>query len=471
MGPSRSAARPRGATPRRPRPAHLLVPLVLALAACGQSTQAGPEGRSPASAPPERPPIRTTTAPVEGRRVQRSVETLGSLTAWDEVVAKSQITGTVIALHADLGDAVHPGQPLAELDRREATLGLDQLAADLAAARDNLARARAATEANRASLLRVRESRRVLEADVARARADVEWRRLELERARELHVKELIAVRDVDNARTQFAVAQAQLRMTESALTQHAAQVRAAEAQVQADLEGARAAEAQVRQREALLDLGRKRLGDTTVAAPIGGLVARRHISPGEFVKDNTALFTLVATDPLKYTGTIAERFAPELRIGQAVHLTVDAFPDRPFAGHLTRIAPVVDVPTRTLALEARVPNGAGLLRPGFFARGAILTRQEPNVPFVPADAVTYAVGLTKVFVVADGRARERRVKIGPTRGGWVEIVDGLRPGEIVATAALGQLYDGAPVAPTASPPATPQPAGPGTPGAKAPES
>lgn len=128
---------------RRLALAWLLLLGTLALAACGPSSQAGSE-RRPTPGAPEPPPIRITTAVAEARVVQRSVETVGSLLAWEEVVAKSQATGTVVRLHADLGDAVRAGQPLAELDRREADLGLDQLQADLVAARENFARAQAA---------------------------------------------------------------------------------------------------------------------------------------------------------------------------------------------------------------------------------------------------------------------------------------------------------------------------------------
>jgi len=232
----------------------------------------------------------------------------------------------------------------------------------------------------------------------------------------------------------------------ETVLAQHADQVRVAEAQLQADLGAVRATESQVRQREAALELGRKRLTDTTVPAPLTGLVARRHVAVGEFVKDNTALFTVVLSDPLKYTGTVPERFAPEIRVGQEVQVEVDAFPGRSFPGQVTRIAPVVDVQTRTLTVEARVPNLQGLLRPGFFARGVARTRREAGVPFVPAEAVAYVAGVTKVFVVADGRAQERQVRAGLRRSGWVEIVDGVRTGETVATSGLAQLYDGAAV-------------------------
>ncbi len=432
--------------PARRRLAAILAFLPLALAACGQSSQAGPEGRAAPAGAPEPAPIRITTAVVEARPIQRSVETIGSLLPWEEVVAKSQATGTVVRLHVDLGDAVRAGQPIAELDRREADLGLDQLQADLAAARENLARARAAGDAAQANLQRIRESRRTLVADLDRTRADAEWRRLEFERNRELQSKELIAARDVDNTRIQYEMALAQIRVAESTLAQHADHVRAAEAQLQADLGAIKAAEAQVRQREAALDLGKKRLGDTMAFAPMGGLVARRHVSVGEFVKDNTPLLTLVTIDPLKYTGTIPERFAPEVRIGQEIRLQVDAYPGRSFPGQVTRVAPAVDVQTRTLALEARVPNAHGLLRPGFFGRGVVQTRRDPRVAFAPAEAVAYFVGVTKAFVVADGKVHERQVKAGLREAGGIEIVDGLRPGETVATSGLAQLYDGAPV-------------------------
>ncbi len=445
MSPFASPSGLRALTGRCASGALLLAALSLVVG-CGPSSQAAPGERGTPGTAAERPPVRITAAVAEGRAVQRSVETVGSLLAWEEVLAKSQIAGTLVRLHADLGDAVRAGQLLAELDRREADLTLDQLLADLFAARENLARARAAADASRANLQRVRDSRRALAADVERARAEAAWKQLELERSRELRTKDLIATRDVDNARTQADVAQAQLQMVETALAQHGDQVRVAEAQLQADLGAVKAADAQVRQREAALDLGRKRLGDTTVTAPISALVARRHVSPGEFVKDNTILFTLVATDPLKYAGTVSERFAPEIRIGQEVRLSVEAFPSRTFPGQVTRIAPIVEVPTRTLALEARVPNGPGLLRPGFFGRGVVLTRREASVPFVPAEAVVYSVGITKVFVLGDGRVQERQVRTGPSQSGWVEILEGLRPGEPVATSGLAQLYDGAPV-------------------------
>jgi RND family efflux transporter MFP subunit len=427
-----------------------LLALALVAGACSRSqAEAPPSGTAPAkSAAPTAGPraIPITVGRAETRSVQRAVETSGSLLPWEEVLAKTEQSGTIARLFVDLGDRVAAGATLAEYDRREFQLAVDQARADLNAAREALARAQAQVAAGEASLQRVKDNLAALEADVLRAQSQVDWAKSELERNQQLFAKEIIAARDVDSARNQYNTAAAQLTMMKTAAAQHPDQVRVAEAQLRSDLATVRAAQATVKQREATLSLAEKRLGDTTVKAPIAGFIARRHVSAGEFVKDNTALFTLVVTNPLKYAGTVPERQAPELRTGQTLRLTVEAYPDKTFAGAITRLAPAVDVATRTLAVEARVPNEAGALRPGFFAKGSVLTREDPSVVVVPADALMNVVGLNKVFVIADGKAQERQVRPGARQGGTLEILQGVKAGETVATSNLPALYNGAPI-------------------------
>lgn len=360
--------------------------LALLLAACGQSKAQDPAKKAAA----ERKPLPVTVARVETRAVQRSVETVGSLLAWEESQVKAEVPGTVDKIFADLGDRVKAGQVLATVDPQEFRLQVEQADASLRMAKETQERMRA-------------------EQDEARAN---------LERAEELYRRELISAQERDRWRTQYRVTQA--------LAQSSA--------------------ADIQRMEAALGVSRKKLQDATIRAPITGAVAKRHVNVGEFVKDGAPLFTLVVADPLKYAGTVPERYAPELRVGQTLQLTVEAHPGQTFSGQMTRVAPAVEVQTRSLSLEARVPNADGRLRPGFFAKGAVLTRKDEAVTFVPAGAVTYFVGITKVFVVADGKAQERLVKAGSRQAGWIEILQGVRAGEAVATTNLPQLFNGAPV-------------------------
>jgi membrane fusion protein, multidrug efflux system len=439
---------------RRCLRALLLLGALAAVAGCNQSQAQsakpppGPAAGKPAAATPALRPIPVNVTAAESRAVQRTVETSGSVLAGDEVQARSEQPGTIARLHVDLGDRVTAGAILAEYDRREFLLAVDQAQADLGAAQQALARAQATAIATEAALRRARDSKPMLDADVARAESQFEFMRSEMERTQALHNRELIAARDVDNARNQLNIAAAQAATARTMAAQYPDQVRSAEAQHSSDLAAVRAAEAQVKQREAALGLVQKRLGDTTVRASLAGLVAKRHVNPGEFVKDNTALFTIVVAHPLKYVGTVPERQAPDLRIGQTLRLTVEAFGERAFTGTVTRVSPAVDVATRTLTIEARVPNADGALRPGFFGRGHVLVREDPAAVFVPSEAVTSIAGITKVFVVANGTAAERVVKPGARQGTWVEIPGGVKVGERVAVTNLSALFNGAPVEP-----------------------
>ena len=421
-----------------------LIGVALALEACSRSeAQAPPAAKA---APGAIKPLPVTVARAEAREVQRTVETVGSLVAWDDVQVKTEQPGTIARLLVDLGDPVKKGTVLAEYDAREFELAVKQAEADLLSAQQSLARARATVESSEAALRRTKDSLVSLEAEVTRTRSEVDWAKSELSRTQELFGKQLIAARDVDSARNLNNVAAARLAAAVSARDQHPDQVRIAEAQLDSDRAALRVAEAEVARRDAVRGIAVKRLGDTTIRSPFAGVVAKRHVNAGEYVKENTPVFAVVALDPLKYTGSVPERFAPDVRPSQKIELTVEAYGGRTFAGQVTRVSPAVEVQTRSLALEGRVANADGRLRPGFFAKGVVLTKRDGSVTFVPAEAVVYFVGISKVFVVADGTAQERLVKAGTRQGAWVEVAEGVKPGETVAVSNLTQLFNGAPV-------------------------
>jgi membrane fusion protein (multidrug efflux system) len=306
------------------------------------------------------------------------------------VTISNEMPGTVETILVDLGDKVKKGQLLIRLDQREAKLALAQAEANLEASKKALAQAQA------------------------------EWRdaNTNLKRVSQLHEEGVIATSQLDVAQSRFDAVEAQVR----------------------------AREADIDRFRALVDLARKRLSDTEIVAPIAGEIRERLVSIGETVKEKIPLFQLVIADPLKFQGTVPERFAPEIKIEQPVDVQVEAFADRVFPGTVLRVSPAVDVQTRSLSLEAKVPNPDRLLKPGFFAKGLILTGVSPQAVFVPEDAVYSYVGITKAFVIHDGTAQERLVKTGFRKDGMVEITDGLQPGEVVATSSLPQLYQGAKV-------------------------
>src|SRR5438128_3230496 len=188
----------------------------------------------------------------------------------------------------------------------------------------------------------------------------------------------------------------------------------------------------------------RIQLEHTEIRAPMDGSVAARLVDAGNYVRAGTVLFRIVQDDPLKFRGEIPERDVPALRPGQGVRVSVDAFPGETFTGEVSRIGSAADPAARSLAFEALVPNADHRIRPGFFGHGEVVVSHDERALAVPRAALTSYAGVTKLFLIEGGVAREREVKLGVDLGdGWVEIAEGLSQGKQVATSGLSKLADG----------------------------
>jgi len=372
-------------------------------------------GASAGNPSPAERKIPVTLAQADARDVERSVQIVGTLLAQEEVTLSNEWATTIARVFVDLGDRVKRGQVLVKLDEREPRLEVERSTAALQAAREALQRARQIVDSS--------------QANVERSRAVLSDAQVNLRRFQELFTEGAISASQRDSAQTQAEVARASLR--------------AAEAQYESDRAAAKNAEAAVDQAVAALEIGRKRLRDTEIVAPLDGFVRKRLINAGETIKEKTPLVSLVATQALKLQGEVPERFAPQLAPGRLVRVEVEAYPDRKFSGSITRVSPAVDAESRTFTVEASVPNPGGVLKPGFFAKASIVIGVERNVPFIPEDAVMTFAGIVKVFVIAEGKAQERAARTGQRRDGWVEILEGVKVGEMVATSGLSQLATG----------------------------
>jgi len=191
----------------------------------------------------------------------------------------------------------------------------------------------------------------------------------------------------------------------------------------------------------------RIQLERAAIRSPLDGSVAARSLDAGSYVKPGTVVFRLVQDDPLKFRGDVPERDVPVLAAGQDVRVTVDAFPRETFTGHVSRVGAASDPAVRSLAFEALVPNEDHRLRPGFFGHGEVVVRRDDRALAVPRSALSTFAGVTKLFVIEDGVARERQVVLGVDLGdGWVEVTEGVGRGSQVATSGLSKLADGTPV-------------------------
>ena len=147
---------------------------------------------------------------------------------------------------------------------------------------------------------------------------------------------------------------------------------------------------------------------------------------------------------PLRLILAVPERTAAGIRVGQEVRVGLEGDPTT-YRGRVARLSPTIQEQSRTLTVEAEVPNQQGRLRPGAFARAEIIVAADQTAVFVPVSAIVVFAGIEKVLTVRDGRSVEVRVQTGRREGDRVEIVTGLNAGDAVV-AEPGNLVGGQPV-------------------------
>jgi HlyD family secretion protein len=377
---------------------------VLMLPACSREQHAQARGRDDAAKS-------VTTAKVRQETVTRALEVVGTLAAVDEVTLSSQAEGAVSRILADLGDRVKAGQPLIELDAEKLQYNLDQQKAALARA---LAKYGGSDPAHLPSTEQT--------PDVQRAAAELAQAKQAFQRADELNKRQLVPKQTLDDADATLRAKQAGY---ESAV-QNARNLRA-------DIDGS----------AATLKLADREFRDATIRAPFDGFVQKRLVSPGEYVKAQAAVMSIVRLDPLKVTAEIPEAMAPWVAVGQEIELRVDAFPDTLLHGKMSRISPAVNTQTRAFPFEALVPNADARLKPGTFARVRLATSRQEQVLTLPYGALQYRYGVNRAFVLKGDRLSAQEVKIGDRIGDRVEILSGVGPSDEVATTDVDNLADG----------------------------
>src|SRR5688572_7174521 len=189
--------------------------------------------------------------------------------------------------------------------------------------------------------------------------------------------------------------------------------------------------EATLKANRARLQASQARLEDTVIRAPFSGRVGLRRVSVGTLISPGDVITTLDDTSVIKLDFSVRETYVSMLREGLSVRATAPAFPGRTFAGKVASIDSRVDVNTRSVIVRALLANEDGALKAGMFLNVS-LARDEREALVIPEEALTPEAEKQFVFVVAEGKAMRREVRIGGRSPGSVEVLSGLEAGERV---------------------------------------
>src|SRR3954454_7101028 len=267
--------------------------------------------------------VATETVTVQRMAVQREVDLSGTLLSSDQARVSSEVAGIIRDVPVQLGTEVRAGDMLVRLEPRELQLALDR-------AEGQLRQIEAQLGIDRSQDKKPPSDDQI--ASVRQAAANRDDARNTFKRAQQLHDRGLMSQVDFDTADTRLKVA---------------------DANYQASADNVVALKATLQDRRAAWELAQKKLADAVIKAPVAGAVSERLVQPGEFIRENTPVATIVQVNPLKLKTAIQEKFAARIRPGQTVAFAVEAFPSRTFAGTVAYVSPAVDQATRTFPVEA----------------------------------------------------------------------------------------------------------------------
>jgi RND family efflux transporter MFP subunit len=373
----------------------LLLVLVSGAASC--------DNDPPARAVPKAPESARQVRIVAAREMEaaRVVSATGTLAADDQIILGTKVIGRLGEISVDLGSRVKKGQSIARIDPSDYRLRVQQAEAALQQARVRLG----LTPSGDNDKVDIEQT-----ATVRQAAAVLKEARLSHDRMVELWDRKLIARAELDTAVSQLAVA---------------------DGRYQDAIEEVRNRQAVLVQRRSELEIARQQLADTIIVSPFDGAVSERQAAVGQYLPAGAAVVTLVRTHPLRLRLAVPERQAALIRVGQTVDLTLEGDPNK-YHGRVVRLSPAIAETNRTLMIEAEVPNPAGVLRPGSFAKADIVVESGQRIVTVPADSIVTFAGIEKVLSVANNAAVEKRVRTGRRIDNQVEILDGIGAGEPV---------------------------------------
>jgi RND family efflux transporter MFP subunit len=346
----------------------------------------------------------------------------------------ARANGYIRQRFVDIGSVVKAGQVLAVIESPE----IDQ---ELAQSRANLERARAEVEQSRANLEQAKAGVLQARALVDQAVANEQLAGTTDQRWSRLVDKGVLPKQSGDERRSAFLARQAEtaasragLATSEANVISRTADLQAAEANVQAQM-------ADVRRLERLQSFEQ-------VMAPFDGVVTERKVERGDLVSAGSAgdrnLFTVVQAKTLRIQVNVPQSRAVDLKPGQPAEIIVRERPGESFTGTIARTAEALNASSRTLLTEVQVDNQKGSLLPGMYAQVKFIVPRTQNVVVISADSlIVNSRGTSVVAVGPDRRARYVFVTVGRDLGPEVEIITGLKGGELVISNPPDALVDG----------------------------
>ena len=364
---------------------------------------------------------------VQAMAARTRAEYVGTLSAYRKVRVATPTGGIIEKVLFERGDHVKAGQLLMEVGTSTFKLEVRQARAAVEVARSQLQKAEKGSRPEEIGLA---------EASLKEAKAALLEAERQFQRTASLFKIHAVSRREYDSAEQRKVAASARV---ESARDQVALATQGPRE------EDKRAAKANLHQAEAALALAKDRLDKSRLYAPIEGIAAFRNVEKDEVAPAGALMTEVVDLSRLKLKIGVSENDRGNLKSGRQFPFTVDAIPGKNFSCRLTFLSPTADPMTRSFPAEFLVDDPDPAMADGMTARINLPIEGQTETIKVPSSWLSEENGTIGFFVVENEKARFRKVKLGGYYDRSVEILSGLRDGDMVITNA-GGLKSGEPV-------------------------
>lgn len=326
--------------------------------------------------------------------ITENIAVTGTVKPYRESKLGPKLAGRIGKVHVEEGDLVKEGQPLVSLDTSELLIARDRAVAML----------------------------ETVKAQVNQAEVQLRNTRREWERLKALYEKKIISEQKFEKMDAAKEMAESQLALARARLNEA--------------LKGLEHCEDQ--------------LSDAVTRAPFDGVVVGKYVNEGEIVSPMAPrpMIWLMDISRVYVEAEVPEKRFAQIKPGQSAVIAVDGLPGRVFSGRVVLVKPFVNPVSRTFLVKIEIPNPEMLLKSGMFARVKIEVKSIKNALLVPMKAVLQRGGRNIAFVVENGVAKKRELKTGISDEKMIQVLAGLREGELVIVEGNYGMIDGTRVKP-----------------------
>lgn len=379
------------------------------------------------SSKPEDKPVvkRVTTAFANKSAISITVEYAGKVVPIEEVTIASKLPGKVELVKADVGTSVKEGDLLFSLDTKSVNAQLRQSKAAVENAQAGLIMATDSTIAQQLTELKASVEQAQLQYDDAKRSYD---------RVQQLYASSAASKKQLEDAGTYLKNSEVQLNSLRENLKifneRSAPQTEAIAA-------------AQLEQAKAAYEAASIQVGDSSVMAPISGIVSMRNIDEGEFVGGGVPVFTVINTDTVLVSIGVPDTLAEKLHVGESVSISITALNGQEFSGTIDTLSPAANPQTQAYTVKIKLENPGNAIKPGMLAKVSMPLDSKENIIVVPNEAILVQDAAQYVYIVQGGKVKKVQVTTGLSNDEFTEVTRGLKEGEPVITEGQSFLNDG----------------------------